>query len=104
MPTTAPQANGANGTRSLAAELKSDSATLSPKVTVPSSMPGRTNTVEVVDPSRDAAEAIDRVVRYTTARFTGGLSPAALAEAYFDWALHLAWAPGKQSQLWQKAF
>src|SRR5262245_15253838 len=43
-----------------------------------------------IDPSQDAADAIDRVVRYTTARYTAGLSPTALAEAYFDWALHLA--------------
>src|SRR5690606_14941449 len=35
---------------------------------------------------------------------TAGLSPAALAEAYFDWAAHLATAPGKQSQLVEKAF
>jgi polyhydroxyalkanoate synthase len=34
---------------------------------------------------------------------TLGLSPAALAEAYFDWVVHLAAAPGKQLQLWQKA-
>ncbi len=26
-----------------------------------------------------------------------------MAEAYFDWLVHLAAAPGKQSQLWQKA-
>nr|WP_245454316.1 alpha/beta fold hydrolase [Aquabacter cavernae] len=33
------------------------------------------------------------------ARFTGGLSPAALANAYADWAMHLAFSPGKQMEL-----
>ena len=36
-------------------------------------------------------------------RFTGGLSPAALAEAYADWAVHLAISPGKQVELAAKA-
>ncbi|MGI9520221.1 MAG: poly-beta-hydroxybutyrate polymerase N-terminal domain-containing protein, partial [Hyphomicrobiaceae bacterium] len=47
-------------------------------------------------------EAIDRAHHAALARLTGGLSPAALAEAYFDWMLHLATAPGKQFQLTQK--
>ena len=38
------------------------------------------------------------------ARFTAGLSPAALAGAYFDWLIHLASAPGKQLQLGEKAW
>jgi hypothetical protein len=33
----------------------------------------------------------------------GGLSPAALAHAYLHWASHLAFAPGKQLQLVDKA-
>ena len=33
----------------------------------------------------------------------GGLSPAALAEAYLDWATHLAYSPGKRIQLVDKA-
>jgi len=48
-------------------------------------------------------DVVDRSVHAAVARFTGGLSPAALAEAYMDWAIHLAAAPGKQSQLGQKA-
>ena len=32
-----------------------------------------------------------------------GLSPAAIAEAYFDWATHLTFSPGKQLQLVNKA-
>jgi polyhydroxyalkanoate synthase len=44
-------------------------------------------------------EAIDRAVHATMARFTGGVSPAALALAFADWQLHLAASPGKQLAL-----
>ena len=49
------------------------------------------------------AEIIDRSVHATTARFTAGLSPMALIGAYMDWAAHIAFAPGKQAQLVEKA-
>jgi hypothetical protein len=55
------------------------------------------------DPSKRWAEALDRALNYALSRVTLGLSPAALAEAYFDWLAHLAAAPGKQLQLCQKA-
>jgi hypothetical protein len=55
------------------------------------------------DPSQRWAEALDRATNYALSRVTLGLSPAALAEAYFDWLAHLAAAPGKQLQLCQKA-
>lgn len=45
------------------------------------------------------AEAIDRSVHASLARFTGGVSPAALALAFADWQLHLAASPGKQLAL-----
>jgi len=51
----------------------------------------------------DMAEIIDRFVHSTAAHFTLGLSPAALMEAYLDWATHLAFSPGKQLQLGVKA-
>lgn len=50
-----------------------------------------------------AAETVDRALHANLARFTGGLSPGALATAYFDWLTHLPTSPGKQSQLVQKA-
>jgi polyhydroxyalkanoate synthase len=50
-----------------------------------------------------AADNIDRSLHAAVARFTFGLSPAALAEAYFDWASHLAFSPGKRAQLVDKA-
>ncbi len=49
------------------------------------------------------AEIVDRSVHAMTARFTAGLSPMAIAGAYLDWAAHLAFSPGKQMQLAQKA-
>jgi polyhydroxyalkanoate synthase subunit PhaC len=45
----------------------------------------------------------DRSLHAAAARVTGGLSPAALAQAYLDWATHLANAPGKRMQLVDKA-
>ena len=54
------------------------------------------------DPSQEMADALDRSINYAVSRLTLGLSPAALMEAYFDWAIHLGAAPGKQLQLLHK--
>jgi polyhydroxyalkanoate synthase len=54
-------------------------------------------TVQVTKPP--LSEAIDRSVHATMARFSGGVSPAALALAFADWRLHLATSPGKQLAL-----
>jgi polyhydroxyalkanoate synthase subunit PhaC len=48
------------------------------------------------------ADIADRSLHATIARFTLGLSPAALMAAYLDWAVHLAAAPGKRLQLLDK--
>ena len=48
-------------------------------------------------------QALDRGLKATQAKFTGGLSPIALAAAYSDWALHLGSAPGKRMELVEKA-
>jgi polyhydroxyalkanoate synthase len=50
------------------------------------------------------SDVMDRSAHATLAHFTLGLSPAALTEAYLDWATHLAFSPGKQLQLANKAF
>ncbi|MEX3012073.1 PHA/PHB synthase family protein [Hoeflea sp. TYP-13] len=49
-------------------------------------------------------EVLDRSLRATTARFTGSVSPAALAGAFLDWSVHLSTLPGKQMRLGEKAF
>jgi polyhydroxyalkanoate synthase len=47
-------------------------------------------------------DVVDRSLHAAIAPFTFALSPAALAESYFDWATHLTASPGKQMQLVQK--
>jgi polyhydroxyalkanoate synthase subunit PhaC len=49
------------------------------------------------------ADVADRTLHAAIARMTGGLSPAALTQAYWDWMTHLAVAPGKRMQLADKA-
>src|SRR5512144_528626 len=44
-------------------------------------------------------DTMDRLSRAVTARFTQGISPHALFDAWFDWASHLAYAPGRQLEL-----
>ena len=48
-------------------------------------------------------DIVDRSLHAALARFTLGLSPAALAKAYLDWATQLTFAPGKRMQLVDKA-
>src|SRR5262249_56180482 len=77
-------------------------ATLPQSAHIPATRPSQ-------QPDRDSygvtalAEIIDRALHAATARFTAGVSPAALAEAYLDWATPLACAPGKRLQLVAKA-
>lgn len=49
------------------------------------------------------AETMDRSLNAATARYAAGLSPMAMVAAYWDWASHLAFAPGKRLQLAEKA-
>ena len=49
------------------------------------------------------ADIVDRSQHAAIAHLTMGLSPAAMTEAYFDWAVHLASQPGKRLQLVNKA-
>jgi polyhydroxyalkanoate synthase len=58
---------------------------------------------DAIDVLDQLSESIDRRVHAGVARLTGGLSPAALAGAYLDWATHLLFSPGKQAQLVGKA-
>ncbi len=50
--------------------------------------------------ARDASpHRLDPAWHATIGQFTGGLSPAALATAYVDWAMHLIGSPDKQADL-----
>lgn len=51
----------------------------------------------------EAFRSIDRMREALAAQTTGGLSPASLALAFFDWSIHLASAPGKRLELVDKA-
>ncbi|CAN5338683.1 alpha/beta fold hydrolase [soil metagenome] len=51
----------------------------------------------------EAFRSIDRMREALSAQLTGGLSPQALALAFFDWSTHLAAAPGKRAELVHKA-
>ncbi len=64
----------------------------------------------VVRPPLDAAHrdphpyaALDRGVMASLARMTGGISPHAMIDAWGDWAMHLARAPGRQLELMERA-
>ncbi|MCC6779827.1 MAG: polyhydroxyalkanoic acid synthase [Hyphomicrobiales bacterium] len=50
-------------------------------------------------PTEGTMRDVDRSFRAGLARITGGLSPSALADAFYDWAAHLAASPGKQIEL-----
>jgi polyhydroxyalkanoate synthase subunit PhaC len=55
-----------------------------------------------VPPAPHAIEAenpLDRMTHANIAKLCGGFSPMAIAEAAFDWALHLGVSPGRQSAL-----
>ncbi|PTQ11588.1 poly-beta-hydroxybutyrate polymerase [Sphingomonas oleivorans] len=51
------------------------------------------------DPLAELAEMIDRSTGAAIARFTGGLAPTTLGEAFADWATHLTASPGRRLHL-----
>lgn len=55
------------------------------------------------DPFDQTAALVDRLAVAQLAQWTNGISPAALTEAWFDWASHFALAPGKQVHMAMKA-
>ena len=55
-------------------------------------------------PAPPSMRDVDRRFRAGIARLSGGLSPSALADVFFDWAVHLAASPGKQMELAGQAF
>jgi polyhydroxyalkanoate synthase len=48
------------------------------------------------------SDVVDRSLHAALARFSLGLSPAAISAAYLDWLVHLVAAPGKRLQLVDK--
>ena len=54
-------------------------------------------------PVKADVQSLDRPLHAAVARLTGGISPAALTQAYTDWLQHLLLSPDKQSELVRKA-
>ena len=54
------------------------------------------------DPLDGIAQTLDNAAGAAIAQVTAGLAPATLLQAFSDWALHLAFSPGKQLQLGAK--
>ena len=53
-----------------------------------------------VGPSFPAGpDEFDRSLHATVARYTAGLSPIALSQAWWDWSAHLAASPGRRAEL-----
>lgn len=44
----------------------------------------------------------DRLLRAEIGRYTGGLSPVALALAFADWSMHLGLSPNRQAEIMRK--
>jgi polyhydroxyalkanoate synthase len=59
--------------------------------------------VRVPDPAPDMYEVMNHTARARMAAMTLGIAPTALTAAFFDWAVHLASAPGKQLKLAHQA-
>ena len=53
--------------------------------------------------SAEPAPDLDRLLHAGMGKLTQGMSPNALALAWFDWAIHLGQSPGKWNQLLEKA-
>lgn len=51
------------------------------------------------DDKQEQIEAIDRSLQVAFSKFTGGISPAALMLAFYDWYFHLIIHPAKQLEL-----
>jgi len=94
-PTTEP-ATSSPATSSPAAPT-TEPATQLPAVVPPKPQPARHS----AEPHRHAA--LDRSVMASLAQMTAGLSPHAMIDAWSDWAMHLARAPGRQLELMERA-
>lgn len=80
-------------------EAPAGEATRQPPVASPSSAPPESREKTRAHPHA----ALDRSTMSSLARLTGGLSPHAVFDAWSDWAMHLARAPGRQLELVERA-
>jgi polyhydroxyalkanoate synthase len=87
--------------RSRAVKQKETTATQLPVLVPAGTSPAKTPRSDAQDPHPHAA--LDRGAMASLARFTGGLSPHAMIDAWSDWAMHLSRAPGRQLELAERA-
>ena len=76
-----------------------DSTATPEAATVPISAPPASQTPWDDAELRQLRDALDHTAHAGLARLTAGLSPAAIVDAFMDWAVHLAISPGKQVEL-----
>jgi polyhydroxyalkanoate synthase len=80
---------------------QSAGATLSDPAGVPAEVTARSPSRPETDPHPHAG--LDRGTMAGLARLTAGVSPHAVVDAWSDWAMHLARAPGRQLELAERA-
>ncbi len=71
--------------------------------TLGSDQPATPDPDAMAESEPEGPASIDRLLHANVGRATLGLSPPALALAWADWCAHLAFSPGKQQRLVQKA-
>jgi polyhydroxyalkanoate synthase len=93
--------NGRQEEASMAADRPSTAAGNIPAAAASQPAPKAAPALDAHEEATDLP--LDRLLNASLAYFTHGLSPASLLGAYMDWAVHLAHAPGKQTELVRKA-
>ncbi len=85
---------------SKASRQKSPKAAADRKPQLPAVLPV---TSDADDREQHPYATLDRGAMASLARMTGGVSPHAMLDAWGDWAMHLARAPGRQLELMERA-
>ncbi|WP_404292749.1 PHA/PHB synthase family protein [Microvirga sp. RSM25] len=75
--------------------LTATAETATVPISAPSASPAPWDDAEL----HQLRDALDHTAHAGLARLTAGLSPAAIVDAFMDWAVHLAISPGKQVEL-----
>ena len=74
-----------------------------PLAETPQALPATAPQSVAGSPDPHPHAALDRRAMASLARMTAGLSPHAMIDAWSDWAMHLARAPGRQIELVERA-
>jgi polyhydroxyalkanoate synthase subunit PhaC len=77
-------------------EVVGQMAAIMTQPTLPSPLPAHT-----IDQTLMLETPADRILHSALARLSGGFSPMGIAEAWFDWAVHLGASPGRMAEIAQ---